>query len=549
MSLLDWIVLLSTLSFIAIFGIYKTQKQKSLDDYILGDQNLSWWKVGLGVMATQASAVTFISTTGQGYFDGMQFVQFYLGLPIAMIVICMTFIPAFYRAKVYTAYEFLEQRFDLKTRTLAAIIFLVQRGLAAGITLYAPSIILSTMFGWDLQITLISSGIIVILYTVTGGSAAVTVTQLQQMLVIFVGMVFIFCFMIYNLPPNLNLLKAFDMAGCSQRMQVINLNLNFNDRYNLWAGLTGGFFLALAYFGTDQSQVQRYLSGRDPDQAKKGLIMNGILKIPMQFFILLCGVLLYVFLSFQKTPVHFNSSVDKQFQSKYPKEYTQFDEKINAIANEKKTWLQNPDKDPSTYSNINDTEKKLRKDIQAFVKTNLPKEESNDKDYVFLHFITHYLPRGFVGLLIAVILCAAMSSISAELNALAGTTTIDIYKRFIRRDTHLADVYWSKAFTIGWGIIAICFAMSAHLFENLIQFINIIGSLFYGTVLGIFIVAFYFRNVTSNPVFIAAVVSQIVIFALFIYSDIGFLWYNVIACVIVVALSYGISIATQIKKL
>ena len=543
MSGIDWIVLISTLGFIAIYGAIKTRKQTNLNEYILGEQSLSWWKVGLGVMATQASAITFISTTGQGYFDGMRFVQFYFGLPLAMIVICMTFIPMFYKEKVFTAYEYLEKRFDVKTRTLAALIFLIQRGLAAGITIYAPAIILSTMFSWDLQLTIISSGILVILYTVSGGSSAVSVTQMQQMFVILVGMLFIFFFIIYQLPDNVDFFQALRIAGNHDKMQVVNFRLNYDDRYNVWAGLTGGFFLALAYFGTDQSQVQRYLSGKNPEQAKKGLIMNGILKIPMQFFILFCGVLLYVFLQYQTLPVSFNTQVEKKLQTQYPEKYNEFKENVAAIQTRKSDATQD------AMQVIKD-EKTLRTDIQNFVKQTLPQEESNDKDYVFLYFIMNYLPNGLIGLLIAVILCAAMSSISAELNALSGTTTIDIFKRFFSSNlTEQSEVNWTKGFTILWGVIAIGFALTANLFENLIQFINIIGSLFYGTVLGIFLVAFYSKTVKSNAVFISALIAQAVIFLLFFYSDLGFLWYNVIACGIVFVCSYLIQIIDKSEKI
>ncbi len=539
MSWIDWLVLTGSIGFIVLYGMYKSKKQENLNEYLLGNQDTQWWKVGFAVMATQASAITFISTTGQGYSDGMQFVQFYFGLPLAMLVICITFIPKFYQLKVLTAYEYLETRFDLKTRTFAAVIFLIQRGLAAGITLYAPSIILSALFDWNLQWTHVISGILVILYTVSGGARAVTQTQLQQLAVILIGMLFIFFFMLNALPQDIQFMDALQIAAWEGRTQAINLNLDFSNRYNLWAGLTGGFFLALAYFGTDQSQVQRYISGKNIRESRMGLIMNGILKIPMQVFILLCGVLLFVVFQFQKTPIHFNDKVVEALEQNHKAQFNSWQFSNDTIH----TAFQNLNK-PGIHPELkhalhqlNQSRSSLQTEVRNYVAQNLPKQESNDRDYIFLYYILHYLPKGFIGLMIAVILCAAMSSISAEINALSGTSIVDIALRlFPFSDLRNRPLFWSKCFAFIWGIVAIGFALYASLFENLIQFINIIGSLFYGTILGIFLSGFYLKKLSGSPVFYAAVIAQLLNLILFKYTELGFLWYNVIACLTVMIL-------------
>ncbi len=541
MNTFDWIVLSATIGFIVIYGIYKTQKQNNLEEYILGDQTSNWWKVGFAVMATQASAITFISTTGQGFSDGLRFVQFYFGLPLAMIVICISFIPIFYKLKVLTAYEYLEQRFDTKTRSFAAIIFLIQRGLAAGITLYAPSIILSSIFGWNLQWTHVISGILVIIYTVTGGSKAVTQTQLHQLAVVFIGMVFIFIYILNSMPIGIGFTDALTVAGWSGRMEAINFNLDFNDRYNIWSGIGGGFFLALAYFGTDQSQVQRYISGKNIRESRIGLIMNGILKIPMQVFILLCGVMLYVVFQFQKTPIHYNEKVTAELKMHHAEKYREWSSH-NDLIHAKILSHQSDISDPSlkqTLSELNDNRNQLREEVKSYVAVNMPQQESNDRDYIFLHYILHYLPNGFIGLMIAVILSAAMSSISAEMNALSGTATIDILKRHFRTmAARKSDIFWTRLMTAFWGFVVISFALYANLFENLIQFVNIIGSIFYGTVLGIFLSGFYIRYIQANAVFYAALIAQITIILLFSFTDLGFLWYNLISCLMVVGLAF-----------
>lgn len=540
MGWIDWFVLIGSIGFIVIYGIYKSKKQADLSDYLLGNQDTKWWKVGFAVMATQASAVTFISTTGQGFSDGMQFVQFYFGLPLAMIVICITFIPKFYQLKVYTAYEYLENRFDLKTRTFAAIIFLIQRGIAAGITLYAPSIILSSLFDWNLPWTHVISGIMVIVYTVSGGAKAVTQTQLQQLSVILIGMVFIFVYMIYSLPPTVQFSNAMEIAGWEGRTNALSFKLDFNNRYNFWAGIAGGFFLALAYFGTDQSQVQRYISGKNIQESRMGLILNGILKIPMQIFILLCGVLLFAVFQFQKTPIHFNDKVTQELSTNHKEQYAKwliYNDSIHKISGQSN--LNPSDQNiKQQLHQLNQNRKALQQEVRNYVKINLPKQESNDRDYVFLYYILHYLPQGFIGLMIAVILCAAMSSISAEINALSGTTVVDIALRlFPFPDLRNRPIFWSKCFALFWGLVAIAFALYANLFENLIQFINIIGSLFYGTILGIFLTGFYLKKIQGGAVFYAALIAQCLTLFLFKYTDLGFLWFNAIACLTVMSLA------------
>lgn len=548
MSQLDWLVMLGVLGFIALYGFWKTRHQNSLNSFILGNQENAWWKVGLTVMATQASAITFISTTGQGFSDGLQFVQFYFGLPLAMIVICISFIPRFYKMGVFTAYEYLETRFDLKTRLLAAFIFLIQRGLAAGITLYAPSIILSTIFGWDLQWTHIFSGLAVILYTVTGGAEAVTKTQLQQMLVIFVGMFFVFFYMLASMPDSIGFAEVVEYSAWMGKMEAVNFQFQLDSRYNFWAGITGGFFLALAYFGTDQSQVQRYLAGKNIQESRMGLILNGILKVPMQVFILFCGVTLFVLYLFMKPPIHFNDKIEQQLKTNHSNQWNAWNARADSLyISETALALYVKEGNlPNELLKIKQDRSQLKEEVNSFVKENLPSQESNDRDYVFIHYIIHHLPKGFIGLMIAVILCAAMSSISAELNALAGTSTIDFVKRITPTlYSQKSEQFWSRCLTACWGLVAICFALYATLFENLIQFINIVGSLFYGTVLGIFMSAFYVKRISGTSVFYAALAAQSSTLMLFFFSDLGFLWYNVISCFIVVFLG---SILEALRK-
>lgn len=551
-SWIDWIVLSGTLVFIVIVGVWKTRKDKGLDGFLRGGNEASWLTVGLGVMATQASAITFLSTPGQGFADGLEFVQFYFGLPLAMIVLCITFIPLYYKLKVYTAYEFLESRFDVKTRSLTSFLFLVQRGLAAGITIYAPAIILSTIMGWHLNLTCIIIGIMVIIYTVSGGTRAVNVTQRYQMLVIMGGMFLAFYLLLDSLPGELTFTNAWNLADLHGKTQAVNFSFDLNNRYTFWSGITGGFFLALAYFGTDQSQVQRYISGQSIRQSQMGLIFNAIFKIPMQYFILLTGVMVFVFYQFYQSPLFFNPAGEEIVRSsEYAGEYESLEQEY-AILSERKSTLsmdylrtENPEIGQEILE-LNSQEKGMRERAKALILQADPIAETNDKDYVFISFIIHHLPKGVIGLLLAVIFSAAMSSTAAELNALATTSIIDIYKRTIspgRKPRHY--LFASKAATLLWGMLAILFATFGTLFENLIQLVNIIGSIFYGTILGIFLVAFYIRFVKANAVFIAALIAESIVLYLYFTTDIGFLWFNVIGCLLVIC--FGILLEAIIR--
>lgn len=538
----DWIILISTILFIVIYGAYKTRKNKNIQSFLKGNNTSNWFTIGISVMATQASAITFLSTPGQAYYDGMGFLQFYLGLPLAMIIICMFFVPLYHKLKVYTAYEFLENRFDRKTRTLGAILFLIQRGLAAGITIFAPSIILSTVLGIDLKILNFLVGFLVIVYTVTGGTKAVNITQKQQMFVIFLGLFFVFFFLIERYPENLTVSKFLEYSRSSEKFKILDFSIDPNNRYTFWSGITGGLFLALSYFGTDQSQVQRYISGKSVKEIRLGLIFNGIFKIPMQFFILLLGVMVFVFFEFNKSPVNYNPQVISYAQKNYSNDFNKILNEYEDLTFEKRKlqqgFLSNDGDFPIQLNSIQNKEKELRTNVKELVSTNNNSIEENDKDYVFLHFILNYLPKGLIGLLIAVIICAAMSSTASELNALAATTTIDLYKRnhqIKKSERHYLSA--SKFFTVMWGIIAIVFASFGTLFENLIQLVNIIGSIFYGTILGIFLVAFFFKRITSNSVFWSACLSQIIIFIIFFTTDISYLWLNFIGAFITVVLS------------
>ena len=556
MQQLDWIVLICTLLFIVLYGSWKTRGSKNVQDFIRGGNQSKWWTIGLSVMATQASAITFLSTPGQAFHDGMGFVQFYFGVPIAMIIICMVFIPIYHRLKVYTAYEYLETRFDLKTRSLAAILFLIQRGLAAGITIFAPSIILSAVLGWDLVTLNIAIGSLVIIYTVSGGTRAVSVTQKQQMAVIFAGMFAAFFLIISYLPEGITFTKALDIAGASGKMDVLDFSFDLNNRYTFWSGIIGGSFLALSYFGTDQSQVQRYLSGKSVREMQLGMIFNGLLKVPMQFFILLVGVTVFVFYQFNATPIHFNPEAKIAIEeSAFADDYQRLEARHKEIENEKGTLLLELAKDPLNASGkervkeLETLDKSLRTEAKTIIAKADTSIETNDKDYVFIHFILNNLPRGLIGLLLAVILSAAMSSTASELNALGSTTAIDLYKRNVMEEkSEKHYVAMSKWFTLLWGIIAIMVASVANLFDNLIQLVNIIGSIFYGNVLGIFLLAFFIKYVKSNAVFIAALVTQLIIFLVYYFAIyrleqmdvkpyISFLWLNLIGCVLVMLIA------------
>lgn len=556
MQILDWIILGSTLLFIVAYGAWKTKGSKDVKDYILGNNEAKWWTIGISVMATQASAITFLSTPGQAYHDGMGFVQFYFGLPLAMVFIALFFIPIYHKLNVYTAYEFLEKRFDLKTRSLAAILFLIQRGLAAGITIYAPAIILSSILGWNLNWLNVIIGVLVIIYTVSGGTKAVNVTQKQQMFIIMCGMFIAFYLLLSYLPSEVTFSNALQIAGVNEKMNLLDFSINPNSRYTFWSGITGGFFLALSYFGTDQSQVQRYLSGKSIRESQLGLLFNGFLKVPMQFFILLTGVMVFVFFQFMPVPLTFNPTSQKAVeQSIYNEEYQNLTLQLNEIHEEKKVITLNYaeqlniDVDNPTLRKrmiaLNEKEKNVKEKAKEII-TSL-NQEANDKDYVFIHFVLNYLPTGLVGLLLAVILSAAMSSTASELNALSSTTVIDIYKRnlkTVKSDNHYVTA--SKFFTLVWGIIAILFACFGTLVENLIQLVNIIGSVFYGTILGIFLVAFFLKFIKGNAVFYGGVISQLIIFVIYyqcihIYPSgkeiLGYLWLNAIGAALTIGLS------------
>lgn len=552
MQQIDWIVLIGTLVFIVVYGTWKSRQQKDVGDYLKGGNNAHWWTIGLSVMATQASAITFLSTPGQAFHDGMGFVQFYFGLPIAMVVICLVFIPIYHKLNVYTAYEYLESRFDKKTRTLTAILFLIQRGLAAGITIFAPSIILSAVLGWNLILLNVIIGVLVIIYTVSGGTKAVSVTQKQQMAVIFFGMMIAFLLILNYLPLDITFTKALEIAGANGKMDILDFSFDFDNRYTFWSGIIGGTFLALSYFGTDQSQVQRYLSGRSVKQSQMGLIMNGLLKVPMQFFILLVGIMVFVFYQFNSSPLHFNPSAVKDVkESKYSGEYEALETQKNML-DKKLTSAQisyskaQSDLEKQNLAleikDLNKSEQKLREQSVSLIKKANPSAETNDKDYVFIHFILENLPRGLIGLLLAVILSAAMSSTASELNALGSTTTIDLYKRNVpgKREKHYVAA--SRGFTLLWGLIAIGVACTANLFDNLIQLVNIIGSIFYGNVLGIFLLAFFIKYVRSKAVFIAALITQVIIIYFWYIDLMPYLWLNLVGCAIVM----GIAVLLQV---
>ena len=547
---IDWMVMLGTLFFIVAYGVWKTRGTKNIQGYLLGGNDSNWWVIGLSVMATQASAITFLSVPGQAYMEGMGFVQFYFGLPLAMIIISAVFIPLYYKLKVYTAYEFLESRFDNKTRLLTASLFLLQRGLAAGITIYAPAIILSQIVGWSLNFTILFIGVLVIIYTVSGGTKAVSQTHKQQMLIIFLGMFTAFGFLLYYLSENIEFTKGMIIAGAMEKMQVIDWKFDPSNKYTIWSGLLGGLFLQLSYFGTDQSQVQRYLAGRSIKESRLGLMFNGLLKIPMQFFILFVGILVFLFYQFIMPPLHFNQeNTEMVKQSNYAANYERLEVKQAAVFNEKRALIKKYDQleenvAKKRLSELHQMEKDLMKQGKTLIKLANPKAETEDDDYIFITFVINYLPIGIIGLLLAVIFSAAMSSTSAELNALASTATVDIYKRNFRQESSEKHyLFSSKLFTLFFGLFAIAFAAAASLFDNLIEAVNILGSLFYGTILGIFLVAFFLKEIKANAVFIAAILSQLIIILLYTLNrteviELAYLWYNLIAPALVVGFAF-----------
>lgn len=557
MQFLDWIVLCGTLLFIVVYGIIKSKKNKNIEDFVLNNTKTNWFTVGISVMATQASAITFLSTPGQAFHDGMGFVQFYFGLPLAMIVICITFIPTYYKLKVYTAYQYLENRFDAKTRALAAMLFLVHRGLGAGLTIYASAIILSSILGWNLNFLAILIGFLVLTYTMTGGAKALNVTQPQQMMVVLTGMFLTFIAILIYLPDQLSFSNALGIAGANGKMNIVDTSFSPEKRYTIWSGIAGGFFLSLAYFGTDQSQVGRYLSGKSIEESQKGLIMNGLLKVPMQFFILLTGVMVFIFYQFYPSPIHFNPTNEQiVLKSNYSEEYIKLEDQLKDVQKQKKEisllyiGQLNQDYDNEVLQkyivSLNSKETHLREQAKELIKKADSTIETNDKDYVFLNFVITYMPKGLVGLLLAVVLSAAMSSSAASLSALATTTTFDIFKRNYPKELNEKQtVNATKLFTLFWGIIAIIFACISSMFENLIQLVNIIGSIFYGTLLGIFLIAFYIKSVKSKAVFYGAIISQLIIFYIYYIDVIGFLWLNFVGALLTIVWSLIISVFTQ----
>ena len=551
MHTIDWIILVSTLLLIVIYGTIKTRGAKSSEDYIKAGNQAKWWTIGLSVMATQASAITFLSTPGQAFHDGIGFVQFYFGIPLAIIIVCMVFIPMYHKLKVYTAYEYLESRFDLKTRTLTALLFLIQRSLSGGISIFAPAIILSSVLGWVLTMLNIIIGLLVIIYTVSGGTKAVNYTQKYQMGIIFTGLIISLFVIISLLPDNVNFKSAIDIAGINSKLEVLDFSFDLENRYTIWSGLLGGTFLMMSYFGTDQSQVQRYLSGKSLKEMQLGMIFNGILKIPMQFFILFIGVMVFVFYQFNSSPINFNpQSVEVVTNSSYEKEYNSLEKQLNIIFDEKQNQINNylSGNYDAKYglSELELKEKELRKNAKNLI-TLASKEknirvETNDKDYVFITFILNNLPKGLIGLLLAVILSAAMSSTSSEINALATTTAIDIYKRNKKNITDQEVLKYTKIFTFVWGIVAIAIACIAYLADNLIQLVNIIGSIFYGNVLGIFLIAFFLKFIKSNAIFIGAIITQIIIIYGWYNDWMPFLWLNLFGCFVVIAISSALQL-------
>jgi solute:Na+ symporter, SSS family len=577
MNYLDWTVLFTTVLFIVLYGTWKTRKTATMEGYLKADNSMKWWMIGASIMATQASAITFLSTTGQGMEDGMRFIQFYFGLPIAMVIISVTMVPIYYRLKVFTAYEYLETRFDAKTRSLAAFLFLIGRGVSAGITIFAPSLILSTILHWPVAITTLMIGILVIIYVTSGGTKAVSLTQRQQLAVVMTSMIVAGIIALNKLPDHVSFGDSIQIAGLLGKFNMINflpadientlpegvasvgdlslwqkVDLISKDRFNMWSGLLASVFLFLSYFGTDQSQVGRYLGGVSITESRLGLIFNGLLKIPMQFIILFIGVLVFVFYLFFQPPVFYNQVlrdralktsmadsvrlIEKQFADVYAKKRVAVDEMVKAIQQE-------DDKQINLHldqvKGFQGEEGALRNDMKKVIAKAIPNAKIQDRDYIFLNFVLSYLPHGIIGLLLAVIFLAAMSSMAAELNALVSTTSIDVYKRSINK--HAEPSHYLKAsrwFTVGWAILAMIFAMLASFAENLIQFVNIVGSLYYGTLLGIFLVAFYIKKIGGTAVFWAAILSECIVVYCYRYTGIAFLLYTVIGCVAVISISY-----------
>jgi Na+/proline symporter len=555
MSPIDWSVLVFTLLSIILYGVWKSRGTKNIEGYLLADRQLSWYQVGFSVMATQASAITFLSAPGQAYSDGLRFVQFYFGLPLAMIVICVAFIPVFSKLNVFTAYEYLEKRFDNKTRSLTAFLFLLQRGLSTGITIYAPAIILSTILGVSITYTTLFMGAAVILYTVYGGTKAVSYTQMLQMTIIFAGLFFAGYMVVHLLPKEVGFLDALHIAGKMGKMNAIDTKFDWNNRYNLWSGIIGGFFLQLSYFGTDQSQVGRYLTGKSIAQSRIGLVMNGLIKIPMQFLILLIGILVFAFYQFHTPPVFFNKvEVESIRQSTYNSQYDSLQKVYSLMQEEKRLQINeyvralhenDTAKEKSIGADLKISQAEadtIRKKTLALVRKNSGSEKTNDTDYVFLSFVMEYLPVGLVGLLIAIIFLAAMGSTASGLNSLASTTIVDFYKRFHQGEE--SESYYlaaSRWVTVLWGVFCMVVAFFAsRLGDNLIEVVNILGSFFYGTILGIFLVAFWMKQVKGTAVFFAALITEAFVIAAWYFNVMAFLWLNVLGCLLLMILAAGI---------
>ena len=552
MHLLDWIILAAALLFIVGYGLWRGRRNKNIQDYLVAGRSLKWFTIAFSIMATQASAITFLSGPGQAYTDGLRFIQFYFGLPLAMVVLSIIAIPVYQRLKVLTAYEFIENRFDYRMRALTSSLFLIQRGLAAGLTILAPAIILSAILGWNIIWTNIIVGGLVILYTAYGGTRAVNTTHLVQISIVFIGMFAAFFIALHLLPADVGLRDVTRLAGKMNRLNILDFHFDLNSRYTFWSGLIGGFFLHLSYFGTDQSQVQRYLTGQSAAHSKLGLLFNGLVKVPMQFFILFCGIIVFVFYQFNAPPMFFNTVETGQIrQTVVADNYQQIESSYNQLAVNKQKHIQElvqalrQKQDPSAVSQLQEQvqqeqEKmsKLKQQGITVLRANNPGVDSNDTNYIFLYFVVHVLPVGVVGLVIACILAASMSSTASELNALAATTVVDFYKRIFRNSENVVhDIQVSRWATIGWGMYAIITSIFASRLGSLIEAVNILGSLFYGTILGIFLTAFYLKNVAPAAVFIGAIFAEIIVIGCFIFSGISFLWYNVIGCLLVLILS------------
>ena len=551
MSTIDWTIMSLFLGFVVVYGVWKTRGKTDLEGYLLANRDTPWYAVAFSIMATQASAITFLSTPGLAYTEGMRFIQFYFGLPIAMIILSVTAVPIFHKLRVYTAYEYLEQRFDLKNRTLGSVLFLTQRGLAAGFTIFAPALIISVLLGWNIQLTIFLIGGLVIIYTTSGGTEAVNKTHMLQMIIITVGMVTAFVMIFHLLPTDISFMDATRVAGKMGKLNPIDFSFNWRDRYNFWSGIIGGTFLALSYFGTDQSQVQRYLSGRSVRESRLGLLANGIIKIPMQFGILLIGVMIFVFYQFETPPLFFNSIETATIQnSSYAEDYEELESQYAHLFEEKQEHIRDMltaieadneldiDDALQEIQAVRATELEVKEAATELLLKANPNADTNDTNYVFLSFVINFLPVGLIGLILAAILSASMSSTSAELNALATTTVIDIYKRLFKQDASEKHyLFVSKLATVFWGVYAITFALYANRLGSLIEAVNILGSLFYGTILGIFLVAFYFKNIGGDATFVAAIIAETVVLGCYFFTDIPYLWYNVIGCMVLIVVA------------